>query len=65
MSDHVWFNVYVTVREGQLEEFRAMARDRSELHRENTPEFLAYEWFFTSEDSPRFRSWNFTRIPRP
>ena len=50
MSDRVWFNVYVTVREGKLDEFRAMANDWITHHREHTPEILAYEWFCTSED---------------
>ena len=50
MSGRVWFNVYVTVNEGQLEEFRAMAKDWVNTHLENTPEILHYEWFHRAED---------------
>lgn len=50
MSDRVWFNVYVTLKDGMLDEFRAMANDWIAYHEKNTPEILAYEWFFTSED---------------
>ena len=50
MSNRVWFNVYITVRDGKLEEFKAMAKDWIETHREHTPEILAYEWFTTSDD---------------
>ena len=53
MSERVWFNVYVTVRDGMLEEFKTMAKDWIETHREHTPEVLAYEWFFTSEDESK------------
>lgn len=50
MSDRVWMNVYVTVNDGKLEEFRAMANNWVTTHLENTPEILAYEWFHRRED---------------
>lgn len=49
MSGRIWFNVYVTVRDGRLDELKRVAKDFVEANRER-PEMLSYEWFFTNED---------------
>jgi quinol monooxygenase YgiN len=50
MSDRVWMNVYVTVVDGKLDEFKAMAKNWATTHENNTPEILGYEWFYRSAD---------------
>ena len=64
MADRVWFNVYVTVRDGMLEDFKSMAQDRIAAHREHTPEILAYEWFATDEDETKFQVMELYEAPR-
>ena len=49
MADPVRFNVYVTVRDGRLEEFKRLAKEWIAGNRKR-PEILSYEWFFRSED---------------
>ena len=50
MSDQVRFNVYVTVKEGRLDEFKRIAGDWSAWLEKERPDVVSYEWFSASED---------------
>ena len=53
MGDQIRFNVYVTVKEGRLDDFRQIAKDWSAHHKSERPDILSYEWFYTSEDETK------------
>ena len=52
MADPIRFNVYVTVRDGRLEEFKRLAKEWIRYN-EKRPEILGYEWFFASDDETK------------
>ena len=49
MADPIRFNVYVTVKEGRLEEFKKIARDWSAHHKKERIDVLSYEWFISPD----------------
>lgn len=49
MSDAIRFNVYVTVKEGRLEEFRKLAKSWIKGNQKND-HILSYEWFASGDD---------------
>ena len=49
MADPIRFNVYVTVKEGRLEEFKKIARDWSAHHKKERIDVLSYEWFMSPD----------------
>ena len=50
MSGPIRFNVYVTVKEGRLDEFKQIARDWSSYQKKERPDILSYEWFLSSDE---------------
>ena len=52
MADPVRFNVYVTAREGRLDEFKRVAKEWIAGNAKR-PEILSYEWFFDREDGSK------------
>lgn len=52
MAGRVWFNVYVTVKDGRLEEFKRLAKAWTKFNKER-PEILGYEWFSTGDDETK------------
>lgn len=51
MSDTVSWNLQVNVREGQLEDFRALMQEMVSATQANEPGTLAYEWFLNEDGS--------------
>ena len=51
MADPVRFNVYVTVKEGRLDEFKKIAKDWSAYHKSTRPDVLSYEWFMSPDET--------------
>ena len=49
MADPIRFNVYVTVKEGRLEEFKKIARDWRAHHKKERIDVLSYEWFISPD----------------
>ena len=54
MSERILFNVYVTVHEGKVEEFKRVAKELIAVN-EKRPEILCYEWFPLDEDEREFQ----------
>ena len=50
MTDLIRFNIYVTVKEGRLEDFKQIARDWSARNLNERAYVRSYEWFFLGED---------------
>ena len=50
MADPIRFNVYASVHDGKLEQFKRVAKDMITKARAEDHGTLSYEWFFTSED---------------
>ena len=49
MTNPIRFNVYVTVKEGRLEDFKQIAKEWSANNKQERPDILSYEWFFTPD----------------
>ena len=55
MPDPIRFNVYVTVKDGRLDEFKRIATEWSAYHKKARPDVLSYEWFFSSDDETKIQ----------
>jgi quinol monooxygenase YgiN len=53
MTDHIRFNVYVTAKEGRLDELKQIAKDWSAYMKKERPDVLSYQWFFASDDETK------------
>ena len=51
MSDPIRFNVYVTIKPGRLDEFKQIAQDWSAYQKQERPDILSYEWFFSADET--------------
>ena len=46
MKDAIRLNVYVSIKDGRLEDFKGIAKDWSANNHKERPDILSYEWFF-------------------
>ena len=51
MADPIRFNIYVTVKDGRLDDFKQIAEDWSVYHQQERPDILSYEWFFSPDET--------------
>ena len=49
MTNAIRFNVYVTVKEGRLDDFKQIAKEWSANNKQERPDILGYEWFFSPD----------------
>jgi hypothetical protein len=50
MADPIRFNIFVTVKEGRLDDFKGIAKQWSTYNYKQRPDILSYEWFFLGDD---------------
>lgn len=50
MADPIRFNIFVTVKDGRLDDFKGIAKQWSTYNYKQRPDILSYEWFFLGDD---------------
>ena len=53
MADGIRFNVYVSIKDGRLQDFKDIAKDWSAYHYKERPDVHSYEWFFMDADQTK------------